>query len=107
LSGNTWVQGAAEDDLIFGSITYQSPPECSTFAMPFLFVEVYLDRAWSGSFTDFSPLQPGGTRPFNFSLVVAPGADTPHTLTTSVADSCNTGAHYTVTNLELDVAALA
>jgi hypothetical protein len=107
LSGNTWVQDAHEDDLVFGSITYQSPASCSTFFMPFLSVEIFLDGTLSASFTEYSPIQPGGTRVFNLMLRFGPAAGTSHTLTAKVADQCNTGAHYTVTNLQLDVVALA
>jgi hypothetical protein len=107
LTGNTWVQKAGEDDLILGAITYQSPSQCSTFYMPFLGIYVYVDGTLSGSsFTDFSPLQPGGTRSFVIPIGFASGADTSHTLTVKAWDFCNTGAHYTVTALRLDVAAV-
>src|SRR5215831_867388 len=44
LTGNTWMQAAAEDDVVYGAITYQSPPLCTTSgAPPQLSVNVYVD----------------------------------------------------------------
>jgi hypothetical protein len=107
LTDNTWVQTANEDDLVLGAITYQSPSQCSTFYMPFLGIYVYVDgRLSESSFTDFAPLQPGGTTSFVIPIGFASAVATPHTLTVRAWDSCNTGAHYTVTALKLDVAAI-
>jgi hypothetical protein len=107
LTSNTWIQKAGEDDLILGAITYQSPPQCSTVYMPFLEIHLYVDGTLSGSsFTDSLPLQPGGTRTFVIPIGFASGADTPHTLTVKAQDTCDTGAHYTVTSLKLDVGAI-
>jgi hypothetical protein len=105
LSGNTWVQGATEDDLILGAITYRSPSACND-TMAFLEVRIYVDGTLKAGSLDFSPLQPGGTRTFVKPVEFASGAKRPHTLTAKVVGTCGNG-HYTVTALKLDVTALA
>jgi hypothetical protein len=103
LTGNTWVQKAGEDDLVLGTITYQSPPQCTGQA--YLNVGVYLDGSPIGSFLVFNLLTPGATALFGTELYVfEPGADTPRTLTARVSSGCQ--ERFTVTTLKLDVAAI-
>jgi hypothetical protein len=103
LTGNTWVQGAGEDDLIVGTITYESPRQCTGQAS--LYVGVYLDGSPIGSFLVFNLLTPGATALFGSELYVfAPGADTPRTLTAKVSSGCQ--ERFTITSLKLDVAAI-
>jgi hypothetical protein len=108
LTGNTWVQGAAEDDLILGSITYQSPSVCTmqTQGDPELSVIVYLDGTPVGGFTLFDLQASGATTLFPSALYVfASGADRSHTLTARVSSTCQ--EPFRVTALKLDVTALA
>jgi hypothetical protein len=51
LRGNTWTQAADEDDVVFGAITYQSPPFCTTQfgAHAQLSVSVFVDGAFAGT----------------------------------------------------------
>jgi Collagen triple helix repeat (20 copies) len=106
LSGNTWVQGSTEDDVVLGSITFELPAQCSTFSMSFFRVDMYLDGTATASFQTFAG-QGSSTSTFEIPLEVAPGAQTQHTLTAKVVDTCNTGAHFAVTDLKLDIAGLA
>jgi hypothetical protein len=106
LTGNTWTQGAKEDDLIVGTITFQSPPVCTLNAgqSPNLLVTVKLDGAPVGSFS-LNPQFAGPTVTFpNSVYVFSPGTDTPRTLTATISSDC--AEPFTVSDLELDVAAL-
>lgn len=107
LTGNTWQQGSGEDDVILGSITYELPAACSTFAMSYLQVDVFLDGTAAASFRTYFPAQGSATSTFEIPLAFAPGADAQHTLTAKVLDTCNTGTHFAVTDLRLDIAGLA
>jgi hypothetical protein len=106
LTGNTWVQGAKEDDLVLGTITYQSPSACND-PMAFLEVRIYVDGVPKADVDEVPPLQPGGTRTFVKPLEFASGAKRPHTLTAKVLGTCGSVGHYAVTALKLDVTALA
>jgi hypothetical protein len=105
LTGNTWTQGAAEDDLIVATITFQPPSTCTTLGQPpLLGVQLKLDGTPAGGLT-LNPVQSGTTVTFATPVYVfAPGADTPRTLTAMVYTSCE--ERFTVTDLELDVGAL-
>jgi hypothetical protein len=104
LTGNTWVQGAKEDDLVLGTITYQSPSACNN-PMAFLDVNLYLDGTPIGAFTLITQT-PGATATFPTAFTVtASGANTPHTLTAKVSSNCL--EPFTVTALKLDVATVA
>ena len=103
LTGNTWVQGANEDDLVLATITYQSPSACND-PMAFLDVNLYLDGTPIGAFTLITQT-PGATTTFPTAFTVtAPGADTPRALTAKVSSTCN--EPFAVTAPKLDVAAV-
>lgn len=102
LTGNTWNQAASEDDLIVGELSYTS--DCNGYST--LDVNVYVDGALIGTFR-YGPQSSATNAPFSSALnLPAPTAGTAHTLTVKVADFCTSG-HYTLTDLKLDVAALA
>jgi hypothetical protein len=107
LTANTWTQGASEDDLVLASITYQVGPTCSVGGTtPALIVNLFLNGTFIGPLSEYQPVTPGATQTFN-GVVYAfePGSDTPQTLTAKLYDPC--GAHFTVSDLKLDVVALA
>jgi hypothetical protein len=105
LTANTWTQGAAEDDVITGTITYQSPPNCTTSgSVPLMTVNVSVNGAPVGSVSIGELKTPEETRTLPAPLYVfAPGSDTPQTLTASVTTNCS--ETFTITDLKLDVAA--
>lgn len=107
LTGNTWTQGANEDDFVVGTITYQSPAVCTTSSgQPRLSVFVYIDGRPNGTFTAENLMTPGATLTFPTNVYLfAPGADTPHVLTVALSSSC--AEHFTITALKLDVTAFA
>jgi hypothetical protein len=102
LTGNTWTQAAAEDDVIFGRITYQAGPVCTNASGPELSVLIYVDGVYMGSRDLNALVTPGETRMLpGATYVFAPGADTSHTLAARVVDGCN--EQFTVTDLRLTV----
>ena len=107
LTGNTWMQAAAEDDVVYGAITYQSPPLCTTSgAPPQLSVNVYVDGAPAGVLVASDLVTPGATATFSTPLFLfAPGTDTTRTLTATLSTTCL--EQFTITDVRLDVAAFA
>ena len=103
LTGNTWTQVAAETDVAIGSITYDAPAVCNTFGMSFLNLYLFVDGAQVVRYQKFFTSVAGGTTSFALPLRFAPGTDTDHTLTAKVADFCNSGGHFMITGLKLDV----
>ena len=73
---------------------------------PALIVNLFLNGTFIGPLSEYQPVTPGATQTFN-GVVYAfePGSDTPQTLTAKLYDPC--GAHFTVSDLKLDVVALA
>jgi hypothetical protein len=107
LTGNTWTQGANEDDLVVGTITYQSPPVCTTSSgQAELRVFAYVDGALAGTLAVGNLQTPGATVTFPTSLYLfAPGADQPNTVTATLSSTC--AEQFTITALKLDVTAFA
>ena len=84
------VQGATEDDLILGAITYQSPSQCTVTGQGTgqLDVNLYLDGTPIGAFT-LAPSPPVASMTFGTAFnVPASAAETPHTLTAKLTSTC-------------------
>jgi hypothetical protein len=106
LTGNTWTQAADEDDLVFGAITYQSPPFCTTQsgAQAQLSVSLFVDGAFAGTLVASDLVSPGATAAFPMPLILfEPGSDMARTLTATVSSNCF--EQFTITDLRLDVTA--
>jgi hypothetical protein len=103
LSSNTWTQVPNELDLITGAMTVHVPATCTGSFGNALIVSV------DGTPTTFAvgPTVPASTTvtvPFVVGTLAEPAQATPHTVTTSFANSCTKGGEsYTVSDVKLDV----
>jgi hypothetical protein len=107
LTANTWTQGPNETDLFVGRMTYQVGPTCTVGGTtPQLLVNLFLNGSFVGSLRISQPVSPGATQTFDgVAYAFEPGASTAATLTAKVWDPCQ--AHFTVSDLSIDVVALA
>jgi len=117
LIGATWTQGASEIDQVIGRFTISEPPlsQCSgNGGASHAFIELQVDGTRIGSEgirnngvtseTTTTQTFASGRRRWLF----APGANTSHTLTAKIGDDCgyeggNTGGHFTINSIEVDV----
>lgn len=111
VSPTSWTQPANEDDQVFGEATITSTgAACSSGPFPTGFgpsVSVVVDgKLLTGAFAAISV--PAGTSTLQIApgTLFEPGTRTHHTLSVRIADSCNTGTHYTVKAVKLDVVAM-
>jgi hypothetical protein len=108
----SWTQGATEDDQVFGEATVTSSgAACSTFPTSFgPTIAIVVD----GKLVTSSTPLPGSSLAAGSSTITIPpgtifepGAATSHTLSVRISDSCNTGAHFTINSVKIDVAAMS
>ena len=103
LSGGSWTQAANDLDLLTGSATLTIPQSCTgSFGNA---VSISVDGV-PNTFA-VAPTAPAGatvTVPLVVSEVMEPGADTQHTISAKLADTCTkAGEDYSLSNLKLDV----
>jgi Collagen triple helix repeat (20 copies) len=103
LSGGSWTQAANDLGLLTGSITMQIPQSCTgSFGNA---VVVSVDGV-PNTFA-IAPMTPANatvTVPVVVSELMEPGADTQHTLTATLQNSCTkSGEDYIVTDAKIDV----
>jgi hypothetical protein len=114
LNGGKWKQAAQELNELVGEVKITTPPlaECSTPpAAPgpgVVKVQILLDGELSGEANGSNNTSPTLTFPIGPRWLFEPGIDTNHTLTAQIADDCgenggNTGAHFTVKSIAIDV----
>ena len=103
LSGGTWTQASNDLNLVTGSLTMEVPQSCTgSFGNT---VVVYIDGVPNTfAVAPTTPASSTVTVPVVVSEVMEPGADTQHTLTAKLQNSCTkSGEDYTVTDAKLDV----
>jgi hypothetical protein len=133
LGSGVWTQASQEIDQTVGRVSVTTPPraECSTPPLEpgpgVALIEIRLDGTVVGSVEASNNSAPetevlliswrqGGAPPAFFEgqfplqslWLFEPGTDTGHTLTAQVADDCgagggNTGAHFTINSVSIDV----
>ncbi|HUE27288.1 MAG TPA: hypothetical protein VMP89_10985 [Solirubrobacteraceae bacterium] len=103
LSGGTWTQAANDLNLVTGSVTMEIPQSCTgSFGNTLL---VYVDGvANTFAVAPTSPANSTVTVPVVVSELMEPGADTQHTMTAKLQNSCTkSGEDYTITDAKIDV----
>ena len=117
LTGATWTQGASEVDRLIGRVTISEPPlsQCSNNGgASDAFVELQLDgtRIGGGGIRNNGVnSETTTTRTIDWEgkgWLFEPSGNTSHTLTAKISDDCgfeggNTGGHFTINSIEIDV----
>lgn len=105
LTGGSWTQAANDVNLITGSMTMQIPQSCTgSFGNAVVISVDGIPNTFAVAPT--SPANTTVTVPIVVSDIMEPGADTQHTLTAKIANTCTkSGEDYTLTNAKLDVVA--
>jgi hypothetical protein len=119
LTGSSWTQKAGETNVLYGQVTINIPSACDGFGSGALTVKVDGMNAGNASTIAAGPTLGSSVRvPINFpppgafgyigGAFVAPTADTPHTVTAQVTDSCGgAGQHFTFDSLGIDVVSVS
>jgi hypothetical protein len=107
----SWTQGATEDDQVFGEATITSSGAACSSSFPTGFgpsVAVVVDGKALTASTPFLTSSGAGTSTVQIPLATMfePGTATAHTLSARVSDNCNTGVHFTINSVKIDVAAM-
>jgi hypothetical protein len=103
LTGASWLQAGGELDLVTGSATLEIPATCTGSFGNSLVVSVD-GKANTFALAPTAPASGTETVPFVVSELTQPGADTNHTVTAALANTCSkSGEDYTVDNTKVDV----
>ena len=116
LTGNTWTQQAGELDVLFGQVMVSNPTGCTDIVIAgppptsvpgSMSGEIDVDGNPVATFISF----PGGVGPTPTPVSVTPAAifeptaSTPHTVTVKAQDNCNSGTHFVLNSVSIDVMA--
>lgn len=107
VTGNTWTQLANETDSFAGTVAVTWPTDCySGGNFSGVYVNLLVDgEAVAGTGAETSE-HPGVTQTLDLypgHEVFEPGKDTPRTLTVKIHDACDTGQHFTIGDLRMNV----
>jgi hypothetical protein len=107
----SWTQGGTEDDQLLGVATVTSTgAACASGPFPTGFgpsISVLVDgKVLTGSFSAIAPPAGTSTMQIPAATLFEPGVKTHHTISVRISDTCNTGTHYTVKAVKLDVVAM-
>jgi hypothetical protein len=109
LTGDSWTQGAAATNLIYGQVTVHSPATCASSGGEDFRLSLSIDGSpptylSAGAVREVLPVMPIDFYPQAF---IPSGVDRPHLLTASVRDWCTSGQHYTLQSLKIEVISLS
>jgi hypothetical protein len=103
LTGASWTQAGNDPNLIAGSFTIEIPASCTgSFGNSIVISVDGVPNTFAAAPT--FPANTTVTVPVVVSEIMEPGADTQHTITAKLANSCTkSGEDYVVTDSKIDV----
>jgi hypothetical protein len=107
ISGGSWTQAADETDSFAGTVEATWPADCSSGGdFSAVYITVLADgKSVAGTGAETAE-HPGVTYKFDLfanAPLFEPGQEMSHTVAVKVHDACDTGQHFTIKNLKMNV----